>query len=227
MYSFTDYIEELIDKHEGMTGYRVTQDDIANAIGKKQGSVSLMFSKKRNLKEADFKRVLTKIFRYSNPEAEEAVFKVKSKALATEAEKAGLGPLVTVENLPEDTWAEVPLLGSINCGNFLESEVIGTMLFPRHLLTPGKSYRAAKAVGDSMSTKINEGDVVLIELTNEIIKDKVMACCIRGSFALGYVQRGDDFVVVSKENPLFKPKEIKDPDFEVVGWVKASLNQSF
>ena len=101
----------------------------------------------------------------------------------------------------------IPILGSIKAGIPIEAQedICGYIDIPKEWCKGGKKYFALKISGDSMETKYQDGDIVVIEQTTDVAK----------------INNKDCVVMVNPHDATFKHITITDD-----GIVLAPLNTS-
>lgn len=101
----------------------------------------------------------------------------------------------------------IPILGSIKAGIPIEAQedICGYIDIPKEWCKGGKKYFALKISGDSMETKYQDGDIVVIEQTTDVAK----------------INNKDCVVMVNPSDATFKHITITDD-----GIVLAPLNTS-
>ena len=94
------------------------------------------------------------------------------------------------------------------------------------LTSSPKNVKMIKAVGDSMSPTINDGDWCFVDVSlNSAISDGVYLIKIKSGIAIKRLQLGfTDNVVVKSDNPCYDPENVNLTDVNVVGKVIYVLN---
>ena len=94
------------------------------------------------------------------------------------------------------------------------------------LTSSPKNIKMIKAMGDSMSPTINDGDWCFVDVSlNSAISDGVYLIKIKSGIAIKRLQLGfTDNVVVKSDNPCYDPENVNLTDVNVVGKVIYVLN---
>ena len=94
------------------------------------------------------------------------------------------------------------------------------------LTSSPKNVKMIKAMGDSMSPTINDGDWCFVDVSlNSAISDGVYLIKIKSGIAIKRLQLGfTDNVVVKSDNPCYDPENVNLTDVNVVGKVIYVLN---
>ena len=121
-------------------------------------------------------------------------------------------------------FAQIPIHGFAECGPIDHSEHLGMSAIATDLIDENKEYFVFIANGISMQGKIEPGDRVLIESTDENIPDKIMLFSVKGKYGLGYLFREAGYYEVRKSNISFPPIPINSTEFKIHGAVKSVTN---
>ena len=94
------------------------------------------------------------------------------------------------------------------------------------LTSSPKNVKMIKAMGDSMSPTINDGDWCFVDVSlNSAVSDGVYLIKIKSGIAIKRLQFGfTDNVVVKSDNPCYDPDNVNLTDVNVVGKVVYVLN---
>lgn len=107
--------------------------------------------------------------------------------------------------------SKIPVLGTIKAGVPIEAQqdVCGFVEIPGEWLKGGRKYFALKISGDSMETKYQDGDIVIIEQTQDLekINNKDCVVMVNSSDAtFKHITITDDGVVLNPLNPKYSLK---------------------
>jgi len=145
-------------------------------------------------------------------------------------------PYIT-EDLPDDfdpdTVTFVPVygspLGAGQSGNAAMVSVRGYMAWEKRWLrreakiTPSKAF-VAQVYGQSMETKIENGDLVLGESREVVDHDGIYAVRFEDELFIKHVMKRRDSLVLISENNLYDRLELtKTDDFSVIGRIVAKV----
>ncbi len=113
----------------------------------------------------------------------------------------------------------VPVLGKISAGLplYAEEQLEGYMYAPESILKEGNEYFYLKVSGDSMNTKFNDGDLVLIQKQSTLEDGEIGAIRVNGFDAtIKRFKRQGNLVILEpmSTNPIhtvqiYNPKEIE------------------
>ena len=89
------------------------------------------------------------------------------------------------------------------------------------LVTHPESTFLARVAGDSMiDADVREGDIVVVDKSQEVRDGDMAVCVLNGEFTLKYVVRTESGVVLRPANESYPPIQVGDGDvFEVWGVV--------
>lgn len=126
--------------------------------------------------------------------------------------------------------ADVPLYGSISCGN-------GSVIFetqedyitsPKEWVNNGFHFYLT-AQGDSMiGAKIHEGDLLLIQRTEDVENGEIAAVVIDNECVLKRVYKEDGSFTLVSENPNYKPIHFNpnmDLNIRIIGKLRKAITQ--
>jgi phage repressor protein C with HTH and peptisase S24 domain len=121
------------------------------------------------------------------------------------------------------------------CGNgtdITSEPVIGTWQMPivdfnAMSLTKPENIKIIKAVGDSMTPTVQDGDYVFVDISNQYItSDGVYVLRLPTGLLIKRIQNGlNGDVIVRSDNPAYEPLTAKLSDVRVLGRVVRILNQ--
>jgi repressor LexA len=133
-----------------------------------------------------------------------------------------------VTNGPERQFAYLNLYGLARCGphgSILDGNPIDRIAVPSRLL----SFRAdeaflVQAKGNSMTPRINNGDLVVARRTDSVDIGAVVICTNAGEALIKKLHRqGERWILVST-NSAYPPILASSEDFRVVGEVRAIMS---
>lgn len=113
---------------------------------------------------------------------------------------------------------EWTVLGATACGAPLHRETPGeTVIAPEEI----RADVVFRCVGDSMiNARIFDGDAVFVRLQPEVENGQIAVVRTGDEYALKRVYRGEGYVELRPENPMYSPRIIREQeldDFEVIG----------
>ena len=121
------------------------------------------------------------------------------------------------------------------CGNGVENylePVIGTWQMPTAdynamSLSSPENIKLIKAVGDSMTPTVNDGDYVFVDISNQAINsDGVYVLRLPTGLSIKRIQNGlTGDVIVRSDNPAYEPLTAKLGEIKILGRVVRILNQ--
>jgi repressor LexA len=130
---------------------------------------------------------------------------------------------------PERQFTYLNLYGLARCGpqgTILDDNPIDRVAVPSRLL----SFRAdeaflVQAKGDSMTPRINDGDLVVARRTSTVDSGAVVVCVNGGEALIKKLHlHGDQWILISN-NSAYEPLLASPEDFRVVGEVRAIMSQ--
>lgn len=129
---------------------------------------------------------------------------------------------------PEKIVVYLNLYGMAQCGpdgSLLSGDPIDRIPVPRKLFTfPVEDAFLMRAKGDSMKPLIKEGDLIIVNKTNEA-KDGAIVVCVNDSKCLvkRYRNDGSHVLLESENNDSYRPFVADAFDFRIEGVVKGVL----
>jgi repressor LexA len=84
-----------------------------------------------------------------------------------------------------------------------------------------------KAHGDSMSPKINDGDLVVVKKTNDISDGSISVCVNYDKVLIKKIKKSEDKILLVSLNENYQPFEASKEYFAVEGVVKKVLSDIF
>lgn len=123
--------------------------------------------------------------------------------------------------IPAGTMVELPVLGSVKAGpdGVALEELIGYEPVQADSLTRGETYFWLKVRGDSMSPKIEDGDLVLIRKQPSVDSGSLAVVIVNGEEAtIKKVVYGPDWIELHSYNPYYPVRRFEGPEVLEV-WV--------
>ena len=110
----------------------------------------------------------------------------------------------------KDHMVQMPLYSQICCGNggFVDDDIIDYISLPDTILNPKKTYFAQYAKGDSMmDANINDGDLLIFELTNILENGQIGCFCIDNNEAMckKYYKTDSGIIMLQPANDKYDP----------------------
>lgn len=128
-----------------------------------------------------------------------------------------------LKGAPEKQVAYLNLYGLAHCGSngtILDDNPIERIPIPTRLLSFSSAEGfLVKAKGDSMTPKINEGDIVIARQVDDVDSGRVAVCVNDGEALIKKVQKEKQGNILVSLNPKYPPFLASD-DFRVVGEVR-------
>ena len=161
-----------------------------------------------------------------------ALFGFKSKnAVAKLVDKFIEAGIVAKDHLgrliPEDSFNNIPLLGSVKAGfpSDVAEEMKETVNLDDYLVSKKGSTYMLEVDGDSMiDAHITDGDMVLVEKTDQARDGDIVVANVDGEFTMKYYKRSGSKVWLEPANKDFKPIHPKQY-LHVNGIVKAVIRK--
>ncbi len=135
---------------------------------------------------------------------------------------------------PEKETAYLNVYGMAQCGpkgSFLDGNPIDRIRISSRVLSfPASEAFVVKAKGNSMTPKINPGDLVIAKKTNTINNNDTVICINKGEVLIKKIQKiknesGNTVYNLISLNQKFSPF-IADEDFRIEGIVKGVISYS-
>ena len=121
---------------------------------------------------------------------------------------------------------KVPILGKISAGLplYAEEQLEGYMMVPETIIKKGIEYFCLRVKGDSMNTKFNNGDLVLVQKQDTLENGEIGAIRVNGFDAtVKRFKMQGDFVILEpmSNNPehtvqIYNPKDV---EIQIIGKV--------
>ncbi len=125
---------------------------------------------------------------------------------------------------PEKQITFLNLYGLARCGprgSLLDGNPIDRIPISTKLLSfPSNEAFMVKAKGDSMESKINDGDLVIARQTNNPENGSIIVCINNGEALIKKVQKEKQGYILSSLNSTKYPPFLASKDFKIVGEVK-------
>lgn len=130
---------------------------------------------------------------------------------------------------PEKLITYLNLYGMAQCGpkgSFLDGDPIDRVPISSKLLSC-KADQAfmVKAKGDSMSPKINNGDLVIAQKSTTANNGDIVVCVNGGEVLIKKIKKADQIILISLNSVKYDPF-LADKDFRIEGIVKSILSYS-
>lgn len=127
---------------------------------------------------------------------------------------------------------EVPLYSSVSCGNgcFVDDNIEDYIQVTNKMLNPHKKYFCQYAKGDSMiDENINDGDLLVFEITQTINNGQIGSFCIDFSDAVCkkfYHDKENNIITLQSANNDYLPITItaENENFKTVGKLSLVIN---
>ncbi len=133
----------------------------------------------------------------------------------------------TVLDGPEKQVAYLNMYGLAQCGpsgSFLDGTPVDKIPISTRLLTfPSSEGFLVKAKGDSMTPKINEGDVVIAQKSTIAVNGNMVVCVNSGEALIKKIQKEGNNIILSSLNPQYDPF-MAAKDFRIEGIVKGVVS---
>lgn len=182
---------------------------VADAIGK---DFDVVFNSIDSTTKIVVSRIQTKPFIHPNAEQQ---FKQNAAKLLQDSSL----PADAIPYIP-DTLANIPLIGSVNCGTplFAEDNIEGYIPTPESDIQTGETYFWLRAKGDSMiNVGIHKGDLLLIRQQNDVDNGDIAVVVVNGDEAtLKRVKKQENALILQPENSSCEPKIFVGKDMENV-----------
>lgn len=134
-----------------------------------------------------------------------------------------------ITDKPERLITYLNLYGMAQCGpngTFLNGTPIDKVPISSKILSfPAEHAFMVKAKGDSMSPKINNGDLVIAKKTNTAENGNIVVCVNDGDVLIKKIQKDNNNIILISLNSEYKPF-IANNNFKVEGIVKGILSYS-
>ena len=121
-----------------------------------------------------------------------------------------------------ESFVTLPEVSHIPCGGFdniTSQEVKEWHLVPKSLV--GSAKIIVRAVGDSMSPYIIEGDLLMVEEVDvlDVQSDDVVIAEIEGEFSCKRISKSEDAIALLPDNPHYRPIFLNGQTVRIVGRV--------
>ena len=212
-------IKELLDELQTLTNLKITQTDIANALGTTRSNISLRVKNKSMATIEEIKKIITFLNLSSPHNIMNILLKKQNQSILEEIEDdPDQEDTITLDYYPD-------VFGSCGGGSFVFSENKQSVELPRKFITTYsgfKKYSIVNAVGDSMTPYIYDRDKLVIEHWNgEQIRDNRVYIFRFGDniFIKRLVLNIDQIIVKSdnKEYPVRHIEKQDAADFQIIG----------
>ena len=123
---------------------------------------------------------------------------------------------------PEKPIAYLNIYGLVDCGprgSILDGNPVDKIPVPTRLITfPANKGFVVKARGDSMSPKINDGDLLIAQKKDTADNGETVVCVNNGEALVKKIKKGKETILISL-NPKYEPF-VAAEDFRIEGIVK-------
>lgn len=156
-----------------------------------------------------------------------AVFKLVEKMMgAGLVDKDHLGRLIPTESFEENIFS-IPKLGFVTAGfpSSVEEELVDTIKLDDLLIEKKNKTYLLTVDGDSMiDAHIDDGDMVLVEKTNNAKDGDIVIANVDGEFTMKYLRKKGDKSWLEPANKKYKPI-YPTTSLEVVAVLKAVVRK--
>lgn len=132
-----------------------------------------------------------------------------------------------VKNSPDKKIVFLNLYGLAHCGpsgHILDGNPVDRIAFSSRLLTcSANDSFLVRAKGNSMSPKINDGDLVMARRFNDCESGKIAVCVNNGEALIKKIQKEKDRILLISINNKFPPFTASE-DFKIEGVVKGVIS---
>lgn len=126
-------------------------------------------------------------------------------------------------DFPEKKITYINLYGLVQCGpngNILDGNPIDRIPIASQILGfPSSEAFMVKAKGDSMSPKINNGDLVIAKKARDAVSGSIVVCVNGGEALVKKMQKDREITLLTSTNPSYEPFVAAD-DFRIEGIVR-------
>jgi repressor LexA len=130
---------------------------------------------------------------------------------------------------PQGQITYLNLYGLAECGpqgSILDGSVLDRVAIPSRLLSfPADQAFLVQAKGDSMTPRINDGDLVIARKTDDADSGRVVVCINNGEALIKKLQKGPEHWILFSSNSTHAPF-LASEDFRIVGEVKAIMSHN-
>lgn len=212
-------IKELLDELQKLTNLKISQTDIANALGTTRSNISLRIKNKSMATLEEIKKVIAFLNISSPHNVMNALLKSKNQLIADNIEDdPDQEDTISMDYYPD-------VFGSCGAGAFVFSENKEILEVPRRLITSYdgfKKYSVINAVGDSMTPYIYDKDRLVVEhWQGEQIRDnRIYIFRFGDNIFIKRLVLNLDQIIVKSDNREYPPRHIekKDADdFQIIG----------
>ena len=212
-------IKELLDELQKLTNLKISQTDIANALGTTRSNISLRIKNKSMATLEEIKKVIAFLNLSSPHNVMNALLKSKNQLIADNIEDdPDQEDTISMDYYPD-------VFGSCGAGAFVFSENKEILEVPRRLITSYdgfKKYSVINAVGGSMTPYIFDKDRLVVEhWQGEQIRDnRIYIFRFGDNIFIKRLVLNLDQIIVKSDNKEYPPRHIekKDADdFQIIG----------
>ena len=208
-------LSEVLREISTRIGRKVSQTELGNACGVTQGHISNVVLGRQHASEELAGRIV------------DYLASVDSEFSYTADYLLGNAPIAIKNNAQTpiplgNDFTAIPEVASIPCGGFeaiSSEEVKEWHLVPKSLV--GSAKIIVRAVGDSMSPYIIEGDLLMVEEVDmlDVQSDDVVIAEIEGEFSCKRISKSEDAIALLPDNPHYRPIFLNGQTVRIVGRV--------
>lgn len=211
-------IKELLDELQTFTNLKISQTDIAKALGTTRSNISLRIKNKSVATIDEIKKIVSFLNLPAPHSIMNAILKSQNQFIAEE-----------IDDFPEENVITMnyysDIFGSCGSGSFVFSEEKQFLEIPKKLITTYNAfskYSIINATGDSMMPYIRDKDKLVIEHWHgEQIRDnKVYLFRFGDNIFIKRLVLNLDQIIVKSDNKEYPVRHIekKDADdFQIIG----------
>lgn len=215
-------IKELLELLQSLTNLKITQVDIANALGTTRSNISLRIKNKSEATLEEIKKVVIYLNLPSPHNVMNLILKNKNMLCENTLGESSM-PAEDKETISIDYYPDV--FGSCGGGAFVFSENKEVLQVPRRCITSYsgfKKYSVVNAIGDSMTPYIYDRDRLVLEhWQGEQIRDnRIYLFRFGDNIFIKRLVLNIDQIIVKSDNKEYAPRYIdkKDADdFQIIG----------
>jgi len=196
-------------------GRKVSQTELGNACGVTQGHISNLVLGRQHASVELMGRVADYLASVDKESSYTADYLLGNNSSTIETNARTPIPL-------GNDFIVIPEVAAIPCGGFdniTSEEVKEWHLVPKSLV--GSAKIIVKAVGDSMSPYIIEGDLLMVEEIDvlDVQSDDVVIAEIEGEFSCKRISKAEGAIALLPDNPHYRPIFINGQTVRIVGRV--------
>lgn len=128
---------------------------------------------------------------------------------------------------PEKQIAYLNLYGLVHCGpngSILDGDPIDRIAISTRLISfPSSEAFMVKAKGDSMTPKINDGDLIIVRKNRQPENNSIVACVNAGEALIKKYKKEKNGIILTSLNQKYPPFLAKKDHFRIEGEVKGVI----